>query len=208
MGLCRGHISAYRRAGRPGGAVLPVKWEAHFEGRGLPVPVECSDQAVFESWCATAGALYLPGHINLLGLGPLVQAELRWGLFAHMRQPDPGAWPLPVLHLMINMLRSLDCIADLDPDSCPQLVRMVARQLRDHLRPVYYSPAASKDAGFADHAHFGFRFRGRRGYFDLTPISQRWLRDVLWDVMADRMRSPQAPRRPHPTIRYGTRPAS
>ncbi|WP_326786923.1 tyrosine-type recombinase/integrase [Streptomyces sp. NBC_00151] len=42
--------------------------------------------------------------------------------------------------------------------------------------------------------HFGVRFDKRASHIDLTAIPQRWLRDLLWDHLADLMRSPRCPR--------------
>jgi integrase len=198
LGLCRGHDAAFLRAGAPGGAALPGNWWMSLEHFGLPVPILCQDRAEFDQWCATANALYRPGQINLLGLRPLLQAELRWGLFAHIQERDRTAWGLSWINQMVNLSRPFNCLADLDASTCRHQVRLMVQEMRNHLRPVYFSQAASREAGFVDGRHFGFRFRSRRGYFDLTDISQRWLRDLLWDRLTDRMRSPQAARSASP----------
>ncbi len=49
--------------------------------------------------------------------------------------------------------------------------------------------------GYIDTNYWGFRFADRRSPFDLTPISQRWLRDLTWDYLANRLDSPRRPRR-------------
>ena len=67
---------------------------------------------------------------------------------------------------------------------------MIAREMRNGLRLVYYTPTETKDAGFIETEHFGVRFHQRLGHFDLTGVSQRWLRDLLWDHLADLLRSP------------------
>ncbi len=62
------------------------------------------------------------------------------------------------------------------------------------LRLAYFTPEASRDAGFIETDHFGVRFPERGSHFDLTGIAQRWLRDLLWDYLADLLRSPDCPR--------------
>ncbi|MFC9095985.1 hypothetical protein [Streptomyces sp. NPDC057072] len=47
---------------------------------------------------------------------------------------------------------------------------------------------------FPETERFGVRFPGRSSYVDLTCISQRWLRNLLWDHIADVLRSPTCPR--------------
>jgi integrase len=59
----------------------------------------------------------------------------------------------------------------------------------DYLRLVYFTRENTKDAGFIETDHFGVRFRGRGSHLDLTGVSQRWLRDLLWNYMADRLTS-------------------
>jgi integrase len=199
LGMCRGHRSAYQYGGGPGGAQLPDGWQSRFERAGQPVPVFYRDRAAFNRWCATAAAVYHPGRINLLGLSPLLKAEIKWGLFAHGQQRDHTNWHLLWIHWLVNDCRGLDCLTELDTSRCrSRQARLVAQEIQDHLRPVYFTPAASREAGFVDGRHFGFGFSRRRGYFDLTAVTQRWLRDLLWDTMTARMRSPQHARSPHP----------
>ena len=198
LGLCRGHRSAYQYAGSPGRAELPYKWQRSCEHLGRPVPVLYHDRDAFDRWCATTAALYKPGQINLLGLSPLLRVEIRWGLFAHGQQRDHTAWHLLWIHWLVNDSRGLNCLAELDTSRCHRQARLTAQEIQAHLRPVYFTPNASRDAGFVDGQHFGFRFAGRRGFFDLTGVSQRWLRDLLWDTMTARMRSPQRARSASP----------
>jgi integrase len=198
LGLCPGHQAAYHRAGRPGGACLPEKWKHTYDHAGRKTPVHYQDRDAFIRWCSTTGSLYWPGQINLLGLSPLVKAEIRWGLFAHGQQKNHSSWHLAWVHSLVNESRGLNCLADIDPGTCRRHARQMAQEIRAHLRPLYVTPAASKEAGFIDGQHFGVKPPGRRGYYDLTGVSQRWLRDLLWDAMAARMRSPHAARSASP----------
>jgi hypothetical protein len=49
-------------------------------------------------------------------------------------------------------------------------------------------------AGYIDFEHFGRRIAKLNNKFDLALIPQRWLRDLLWDHLADLLRSVNCPR--------------
>ena len=53
---------------------------------------------------------------------------------------------------------------------------------------------ASREAGFIETEHFGMRFPRRASRVELTEVTQRWLRDLLWDQLAESMRSVDCPR--------------
>ncbi|MEV0150316.1 MULTISPECIES: hypothetical protein [unclassified Nonomuraea] len=89
LGLCRFHDRSYREQGQPGGARLPDLWERYYERQGQPVPVLTDDIREFQRWCAQQGPPPNPNQINLVGLRPLVKAELQWGLEAHTRIAEP-----------------------------------------------------------------------------------------------------------------------
>ena len=55
-------------------------------------------------------------------------------------------------------------------------------------------PADSREAGFIETEHFGMRFPRRASRVELTEVTQRWLRDLLWDQLAESMRSVDCPR--------------
>ena len=74
------------------------------------------------------------------------------------------------------------------------MLRMISREVVDGLRRVYYSHLDTRDAGFIETDHFGRRFIDAVSHFDITGISQRWLRDMLWDHLAEILRSPRCPR--------------
>ena len=48
--------------------------------------------------------------------------------------------------------------------------------------------------GYIETDHFGRRFTESHSHFDLSRISQRWLRDLFWDHLAELLRSPRCPR--------------
>lgn len=85
LGLCPQHRDAYTRAGRPGAATLPPRWN-YLERAGHPVKALYADEPLFCRWCSAAAAVNRPGRTNLRGLPPLVQAEIRYGLLAHTRR--------------------------------------------------------------------------------------------------------------------------
>nr|WSX47549.1 site-specific integrase [Streptomyces sp. NBC_00974]WSX54307.1 site-specific integrase [Streptomyces sp. NBC_00974] len=193
--LCRWHELFYRREGCPGGAALPEKWARYYEVYGKPVPVTYADRRQFEQWCRTARSETLHGQVNLRGLRPLVKAEIQWGLFKHT-EGDRTRWPLPWVQALVNFCRDRDLgsVVDIDVDQCTHLTQMIARETLNELRLIYFTPETTREAGFIETDHFGIRFPGRISHYDLTGVSQRWLRDVLWDYLAAILRSPKCPR--------------
>ncbi len=196
LGLCSGHESRYRAARRPGGAALPRTWAHSYERQDLPVPVSCRDEEQFRAWCASQPPVPWPGQINLLGLAPLPAAEIRWGLFAHTQRERHTRWDTGWVQSLVNTCRARDVgsLTELDLSCCTTFTVLVAREMLHDLRLAYFTPEASRDAGFIETDHFGVRFPGRGSHFDLTGIAQRWLRNLLWDYLADLLRSPSCPR--------------
>ena len=195
LGLCFGHDGRYRQAGRPGGAALSPDWHARSGRNGLAVPVSYAREKLFRDWCMTEPAMPWPGQVNLRGLRPLVAAEIRWGLHCHAQRPRHSQWHLGWLQTLVNICRRCDAgsLADLGP-GIPEHVALVAKEMVTDLRLVYFTPAGSREAGFLETGHSGIRFPDRIGHFDLTGVSQRWLRDLLWDYLADMLRSAGCPR--------------
>ncbi len=194
LGLCHGHESAYRFQGRPGGAGLPDAWFGRFEQAGRPVPVSYDDETTFGRWCQAALPLPRPGTVNLRGLAPLARAEIQSGLHAHAQAAEHAGWSLGWVQAIANACRGLDCLADLDTSRFDHTVRNAVTEMLAALRLVYLTPSETRDAGYLEFGHFGAGFSSRRGRVDLTAVSQRWLRDLLWDYTAAQLCSPQAPR--------------
>src|SRR5664279_5169277 len=67
-----------------------------------------------------------------------------------------------------------------------------ATRLRHIIRP--FTRLDTRYLGYVDTNYWGFRFPDRRSAFDLTAISQRWLRDITWDHLADVLDGPARPR--------------
>jgi len=198
LGLCARHESRYDRDGRPGGAAVPHRWWHRYERLGAPVPIDYADKPAFRRWCATTPAPPFRGQINLLGLRPLVAAELKWGLFVHTRRARPQRWDLGWIRSLVTTCRDLDLnsLVGFDPDAagCPKLASAIAKEIQRELRLVYYTPADTRDAGFIETDHFGVRFPHRGSHFDLAGIPQRWLRDLVWDHLTGLLQSPRPPR--------------
>jgi integrase len=195
LGLCPRHESRYRTEKRPGRASLPPNWFHTHETRCLPVPVTYQDEAAFQRWCADTDPIPRPGRLSLLGLHPLITAEFKWGLDSHTHGRRPR-WEMAWVQQLADFCRrrQLRSLTDIDLQECSPKGAMIAGEIIKGLMLVYFTPVDTRAAGFIETEHFGVRFPDRTSHFDLTPITQRWLRDLLWDFMADALRSPKLPR--------------
>jgi integrase len=98
----------------------------------------------------------------------------------------------------------VNSLVDLDLDQLRDRALQVARAMLKDLRVVYFTREDSKAAGFLETDHFGLRFKNRASHFDLTGVTQRWLRDELWEYMADRpLTNPPRSENPIVIIRRG-----
>jgi len=196
LGLCSWHRYRYKRRGRPGGAALPSSWWQSYEANGRPAPVSYTDVAAFRAWCASTDPASRPGQINLRGLRPLLRAEIQWSLFAHAQRERHSRWDLDWIQRMANRARERDAgsLTDLDLADFPRFHGAIVKTMLHHLRLIYFTPSETRDAGFIETDHFGIRFPYSASHVDLTAISQRWLRNLLWDYLADLLRSPRCPR--------------
>ncbi|GAA3819077.1 hypothetical protein GCM10022403_060610 [Streptomyces coacervatus] len=193
VGLCRRHLSRYRREGSPGAAQAAFPLSRWWKPGATPtvIPATYGDKARFDEWCRTtppANRAY--GKVSLLCLRPLVKAEIQWTMFRHAHEyAEGGRWPLSWIQHLADDCREQDVnsLADLDLDACRQHPRMIAKKMLDYLRLVYFTREDTKDAGFLETDHFGVRFPESGSHFDLTGVSQRWLRDLLWDHMGNRL---------------------
>ncbi|KMS80290.1 hypothetical protein ACH49_08410 [Streptomyces leeuwenhoekii] len=198
MGLCWVHETRYQADGRPGGAERPKKWFNRYEMVGKPVPILYEDEAAFRRWCRSAHPVSRAGTINLQGLPPLLRAEFQWALFAHTQRAAHTYWPTWWVQQLVNLVRdrrvgSLTEMAD-ERMQLDSRKRFILHEALTELRIVYFTPGETKEAGYIETEHFGVRFPQRHSNFDLTAVSQRWLRDLLWDHIADRLESPKGPR--------------
>ncbi|QWY65467.1 site-specific integrase (plasmid) [Mycobacterium avium subsp. hominissuis] len=198
LGLCRWHGAIYKRVGRPGGAHLPGRWLMGYEAKGKRAPLRCEDRAAFDHWCATVEPHPVRGQVNLLGLRPLVAAEIRWGMYRHT-EGRRARWDLQYVQALANACREHDLVSlvDLDLDVLDAGKRSprkhVAREMLGELRLVYFTRADTREAGFLETEHFGIRYTNRGSHFNLRGASQPWLRNLLWDYLADLLQAPSPP---------------
>ncbi|MFJ2810566.1 tyrosine-type recombinase/integrase [Kitasatospora sp. NPDC087271] len=196
LGLCRRHFLLYQKEERPGGATAPKNWGRMLtEWNRTPV-VTYEDEAAFRQWCRGTGTVHHAyAKVSLLGLRPLVKAEIQWAMFHHTQVPHPGGpvWQMARVQTLVEECRrsGVGSLVDLDmPSSAKGNVPdhySIGRVMLRYLRLVYFTREDSRDAGFIETEHFGVRFPHRMSHWDLTGVSQRWLRDLLWDSMAHRL---------------------
>ena len=142
-----------------------------------------------------------PSQVNLRGLHPLLRAEIQWGMCWHTRRQH-GKWELAPVQRIADYGRAcgLRSLTDLDPGD-PGLRKAAGREgariacsIAGGLHPLYVTPGETREAGYILTGHFGRKLSNRPGRIDLDRISQRWLRDLVWDHFADVLRSPSCPR--------------
>jgi integrase len=174
--LCRHHRGTWQRAGRPRGGELTV-WLSRTEGWGRP------------------------GELLLGRLPPLIAAQIRYGLLAHARDATPGRWHPMWLRTLVRSCLSAGAgsLLELDPGDTgwtpqPAAVNRILRDLQRHARAISLTREETREAGYLDTDYWGFRFPDRRSPFELTGISQRWLRDLGWDYLAFVLDGPGRPR--------------
>jgi integrase len=141
----------------------------------------------------------------MIGVQPLVKAEIQWGMFAHTQITNRTHWDYSALQHLSTLCRTntVTSLFDLPAGGSGQpvlkghndpQVRMIINEIVLGLRCVYYSPEDTRDAGFIETDHFGRRFTTCRSHFDITGVTQRWLRNMLWDHLAALLRSHRCPR--------------
>ncbi|WP_307811545.1 tyrosine-type recombinase/integrase [Streptomyces fildesensis] len=195
LGLCHRHRNSYIQQKHPGGARLPNYWSRELVTTGNPVPVRFDDEAAFRKWCEDTDPPHRAnGNLTLLGLRPLIKAEIKWCIFHHAKGEEGSIWPISWIQRLIDECRRQDVnsLADLDLEACKQHPRQISRVMLHYLRLVYFTREDTKDAGFIETEHFGVRFPKARSHIDLSRITQRWLRDLCWELMASRLLTGQA----------------
>ncbi|WP_266734697.1 tyrosine-type recombinase/integrase [Streptomyces platensis] len=114
----------------------------------------------------------------------------------HIQQKDPSDWVITRVQRVVNICRSRrsDSLADVDVEAEQRAVQSIVRQTQAKLTAVYYTKQETKEAGFIELSHFGRHFDRLTSRYDLTGVPQQWLRDLLWEYLASRLRSPKCPR--------------
>jgi hypothetical protein len=134
-------------------------------------------------------------------LHPLLRAEIQWGMCWHTLRLH-GKWELAPIQRIADYGRahSLRSLTDLNAGD-PGLRREAGREgsriassIAGGLHPLYVTPGDTREAGYILTEHFGRRLNNRPSRVDLERISQRWLRDLVWDHFASVLRSPSCPR--------------
>lgn len=208
VGLCQRHLRRYRKAGSPGRARLPRNWGRWLADRDKPITVLYDDELKFRKWCAEADPAHrMDGKVSLLGLRPLVRAEIQWCMFQRTQmRVEAGHWPLPWIQYLADDCRNLgvNSLADLDFGTMRNFPAVIGKAMTRMLRLVYFTREDTKDAGHIETEHYGIKFGSHGGQIDLTGITQRWLRDLVWDQMAHRLlTNPPRSSQPLDVVRRG-----
>ncbi|MFJ2095034.1 tyrosine-type recombinase/integrase [Streptomyces sp. NPDC087901] len=187
IGLCFTHFTLYVRSKRPGGAHRVRNWGRRPPDGSRTVEIAYDDEPAFLRWCSSQYQFgRMDGQVSLLGLHPLVRAEIKWGLHRHSTKAVEGAhWPLLFVQNLATECREQDItsLVDLDLERCKAHTRKIAKQMLRDLRLVYFSRQDTRNAGFIETGHYGIQFPDTATEFDLLPVTQRWLRDLLWDCL-------------------------
>jgi integrase len=198
--LCYRHGRRYRLQGSPGGARIPGQ-RGSIERAGQPVAAACADEDAFRQWCSDAPAVLRPGQVNLRGLRPLLRAEIQWGMRRH-GQGQHRHWELAVLQRIADHGRAcgLSSLEEMnrDEDALRKAAGVkspgIVGEITAGLEPLYVTPEDTREAGCIVFGHFGRTISGTGSSIDLGGVSQRWLRDLLWDHLARVLRSADCPR--------------
>ncbi len=152
------------------------------------------------------------GVVSLAGLPPLVAAEVRYALCANSTSPRPTKWSPNWLSALIDGLqeKGVASIMEIDTTRRPpgrgrkkdlklwprysQVCDMMIAVMQGHCSPVHVTRSESRDLGYIDPLHWGFRLEDRRSVFDLRAITQDWLRTLTWDLIATIFDSSDRPR--------------
>lgn len=140
--------------------------------------------------------------MTLVGLSPLLAAEIRYGLWAHTKSRAPARWFPMCLRTLVRSCLSAGAasLLDLDLDAGgwtpqPAAVNRIVREMLKDVQAVHRNRADTRRLGYIDTNYWGFRFADRRSPFDLTAITQPWLRELAWDYLAATLDGPRRPRR-------------
>ena len=162
-----------------------------------------------ERWLLRRSGHPVAGVVQLGGLPPLVAAEIRYALWTHTKDAAPARWHPMWLRRLARSCREtgVGSLVELDPDDSgwtpqPQAVTRVLRDMLKDVRPVHHSRADTRALGHIDTDYWGFRFPDRRTPFDLTAVSQPWLRNLTWDFLASLLDSPDRPRTSGPIAQF------
>lgn len=171
-------------------------------------------------WRNQAVPLELPAHItmsrtgivSLARLPALVAAEVRYALYANATSPRPIRWSPKWLRSLVAGLEEKGVASIMEVDTTRRapgtgkknrlqrwpkytgVCDMVIAVMQGLCSPVHVTRVESRDLGYIDPLHWGFRLKERRSPFDLRGVTQSWLRTLTWDLIATIFDSPDRPR--------------
>lgn len=200
--LCRTHLQGWRLWSRRSGTE-----------RTAPA---------FEEWLtspatvATARTLDSRGELHLAALPASLQREIRYGIDRHAKTARRTQWRPMDIQAVVDRLAAAGAVSLMDPiveviaadqDNRPQ--QRICRDLPVAARSLLLTKQTAKEAGWFDHVVSGGKaFSGsqigerRRSVWDLNRVSQRWLRDALWDYLYDQSLEPDGKRISTGTVFY------
>lgn len=192
--VCRRHLDQRRR------------WlkTAHEESNGSPWGLWLASPAVTDS-VTPAGRR---GELSLANLSPVLQREVRYSLHRHMNTARRTHWRPTELQTVVDAIavsgaQSLSdpVIVELGSEFRGKVSRRIWLDLPFAARSLAVTDETAKAAGWFDPLIVGSApFAGtqgdehRRKRWDLTAVSQRWLRDLLWDYLRDEALAPTGKR--------------
>lgn len=179
--LCRPHVLLYRvlgqREGMPGGAALERGWT--YKVREGPVAVSYQAEGGSWRWADRRPPVrHRARQVSLLGLPPLVKAEIQRAVFPHTHAPIEGAVrPLSGLQQLADLCRrqKVVSLADINVDGLPHRAATAARLSLKHPQVVYFTREETKAADFLQVQHFGVSWGPVAGHLDLTNVTQHSL---------------------------------
>jgi integrase len=157
------------------------------------------------------------GRLHLKKLPVGLQREIRYALHRHSTTPGRSHWRPANLQRVVDSLQearittladpAVSDIVELHPGRQGQVDRRIILSLPVAARSLAVTEDMAKSAGWFDPVIVGAApFPGtqhdpnRRKIWNLTDVSQRWLRDLLWDYMRDHALLPQGKRIAGPTM--------
>jgi hypothetical protein len=154
------------------------------------------------------------GEVSLAGLPAPLQREIRYALHRHANTARRTQWRPRDLQVVINALAQVGAkslsdpiVADLACAPANKGQRRIWLGLPAAARSLTVTSDTAKSAGWFDPVIVGgAAFPGtqghehRRAIWDLTTVSQRWLRDLLWDYLHDCALKPSGKRPTAATI--------
>lgn len=155
------------------------------------------------------------GQLSLAALPSGLQNEIRYALHRHANNPRRTVWRPTELQKVIDTLASNGVtslcdspIEDLAETHARKAQRRIWLDLPAAARSLMITEDIAKAAGWFDPILVGSAtFPGttagatRRTAFDLTGVSQRWLRDVIWEYLRDEALRPTGKRPTVDTVR-------